>query len=81
VPRAYRFGIRVRSDAENQRLRILLNDRFIGTMDAVPAWSDREVTIPADAVRPGRNFVRLRRPGDGPWEGEIAVAGAWMEPE
>lgn len=80
-PHVYRFGLRVRSDVADQRLRILFNDRFLGAVDGGPEWADREVAVPPDAVRAGRNFVRLRRPGDGPWEGEIAVAGAWLEPE
>ncbi|HET7291207.1 MAG TPA: hypothetical protein VFM88_02170 [Vicinamibacteria bacterium] len=80
-PRAYRFGIRVRTEAEGQRLRILVNDRFLGAVDVGPGWTDREVAVPADAVRSGRNFLRVRRPGEGPWDGELAVAGAWMEPD
>ena len=80
-PRAYRFGLRVRSEPGELRLRVLLNDRFLGALDVGPDWADREVAIPMDAARGGRNFLRLRRPGEGPWEGEIAVAGAWLEPE
>ncbi len=80
-PRAYRCGLRVRSEAGEQRLRILLNDRFLGAVDVGSDWMDREVAVPPQSVRPGRNFVRLRRPGEGPWQGEIAVAGAWLEAE
>ncbi len=80
-PRAYRFGVRAHSDGPEQRLRILLNDRFLGVLDVPPEWTDLEVIVPAGVVRPGRNFVRFRRPGEGPWEGQIAVAGAWLDPE
>ena len=72
---------RARSDAGEQRLRVLLNDRFLGAFDVGADWVDEELAVPADAARAGRNFVRLRRPGEGPWEGGIAVAGAWLEPE
>ena len=79
-PRPYRFGLRARSDGPSQRLRVLFNDRFLGAGDVGPDWTDLEVDVPAEAVRPGRNYLRLRRPGEGPREGEIAVAGAWLDP-
>jgi hypothetical protein len=81
--RVYRFGARVHastSAAEPPKLRLLVNDRFVGAWTLAPGWKDYEIEVPADAVRPGRNALRLRRPGDGPWEGQLAVAGAWMEP-
>jgi len=81
APRTYRLGVRGRSDAGEQRLRVLLNDRFLGAVDVGPEWADLDVAVPAEAVRPGRNFLRLRRPGEGPWEAEVAIAGAWLEPE
>jgi hypothetical protein len=78
-PRRYRFGLRARADVA-ARLRVLVNDRHVGAFDVGPAWADYEVEVPEDALRPARNFIRLRRPGEGPWPGEIAIAGAWMDP-
>jgi hypothetical protein len=62
------------------RLRVLLNERVLGAVEIAGAWADLELAVPEELSRPGRNFVRLRRPGDGPWEGEIEIAGAWLEP-
>jgi hypothetical protein len=79
-PRGYRFGLRARADPP-ARLRVMVNERHVGSLDVGPEWADLEVAVPGDVPRAGRNFVRLRRPGDGPWEGEVRVAGAWLEPE
>lgn len=76
-PRTYRFGVRARGPG---RLRVLLNDRVLGAVELGAEWGDHEVAVPEDLPRPGRNFILLRRPGDGPWEGEIQIAGAWLEP-
>jgi len=80
--RSYRFGLRLRATggAQPVRVRVLMNDRFLGALDAGAAWTDPEVVVPAEVSRPGRNFIRLKRPGDGPWDGELDVAGAWLEP-
>ena len=79
--RAYRLGARVRlQGASSGRLRVLMNDKVLGSWDLTDAFADYEVTVPLEAVRPGRNALRFRRPGEGPWEGEIAVAGVWAEP-
>jgi len=78
-PRPYRFGLRARADGPT-RLRVLMNDRVIGAIDLTADWGDYELPVPEDLARSGRNYLRLRRPGEGPWEGEIRVAGAWLEP-
>jgi hypothetical protein len=81
--RAYQLGARLRplGAMPPQRVRVLVNERFVGAWDLGAEWEDYELEVPADALRMGRNAVRLRRPGDGPWEGTIAVAGAWLEPQ
>lgn len=79
-PRAYRFGVRARGALPPLRVRVLMNDRVLGSLEAGEDWGDFEVAVPADVARPGRNFVRLRRAGDRPREGAIDVAGAWLEP-
>jgi hypothetical protein len=80
--RRYRFGARVlvSGASESAKLRVLVNDRFVGAWALDPGWRDYEVDVPQSALTAGRNAVRLRRPGDGPWQGTFAVAGAWMEP-
>jgi len=79
--RAYRLGARVRLEgAGSGRLRVLMNDRVLGSWDLSGAFADYEVTAPLESVRPGRNSLRFRRPGEGPWEGEIEIAGVWAEP-
>jgi hypothetical protein len=46
----------------------------------VPGFSDQAVDVPADALRPGRNFVRLRIVSGESVERAVAVAGLWAEP-
>jgi hypothetical protein len=80
--RAYRFGARLRSAGPDAaRLRVLLNDRIAGSWDAGTAWSDYELAVPADALRAGRNFVRLKAVGESARDAAFAVAGAWLEPD
>jgi hypothetical protein len=80
--RDYVLGARLRVvDAPEARLRVLMNDRVLGVWELRPAASDYEVSVPAEAVRPGRNALRFKRPGDGPWPGRLAVAGVWLEPK
>ncbi len=76
-PRAYVLGLRARGAG---RLRVLMNDRVLGAVELGAEWGDHEVAVPEDLPRTGRNFIRLRRPGDGPWDGEVEIAGAWLEP-
>lgn len=79
--RAYRLGARVQLEGAGRgRLRVLMNDQVLGSWDLTDAFADYEVPVPVETVRPGRNGLRFRRPGEGPWAGEIAVAGAWAEP-
>jgi hypothetical protein len=63
-----------------ERLRVTVNDRVVGALDVSSGWSDGELDVPAAALRAGRNFIRLRRAGDGPFAGAVAVAGVWLEP-
>jgi hypothetical protein len=44
---------------------------------AAGAWQDVSLEVPAEALRPGRNLLRLRSSGPA---GELAVAGLWLEP-
>ena len=79
--RAYRLGARMRLEgAGSGRLRVLMNDKVLGSWDLTDAFADYEVPVPVEAVRPGRNALRFRRPGEAPWEGEVEVAGVWAEP-
>ena len=54
-PRSYRLGLRVRSEAGEQRLRVLLNDRFLEAVDVGREWAEREV-----AFSGGRCASRVR---------------------
>lgn len=75
--REYRFGARLRVSGEGPaRLRLLVNQRVAGSLEAGPAWADAELLVPASFWRAGRNQVRLRRL-DG---GVVAIAGLWLEP-
>jgi hypothetical protein len=79
--RDYVLGARLRVlGAPEARLRILMNDRVLGVWELTATASDNELAVPAAFVRPGRNALRFKRPGEGPWPGQIAVAGAWLEP-
>ena len=80
--RPYRFGARLRSVGPGaSRLRVLVNDRIAGSWDAGTSWSDYGLDVPADALRPGRNFIRLKRVGESTQDAAFAVAGAWLEPD
>jgi hypothetical protein len=80
--RPYEVGARLRVlGSPSARVRVLLNDRVVGLWDVTPGFEDFTLATAADVVRPGRNALRFKRPGDGPWEGEIAVAGVWMDPK
>lgn len=79
--RPYELGARVRVlGAPGARLRVLLNDRVVGLWEVGPSPVDQVLSVPSEVVRPGRNALRFKRPGDGPWDGTIAVAGVWMDP-
>jgi hypothetical protein len=62
------------------RVRVLVNQRAVGALSVVPGFSDQAVDVPADALRPGRNFVRLRIVSGESVERAVAVAGLWAEP-
>jgi hypothetical protein len=79
--RAYALGARVCVlGASEARLRVLFNERVVGTWGLGARFAEQALRVPADLVRPGRNALRFKRPGAGPWRGEIAVAGVWAEP-
>jgi hypothetical protein len=73
----YHLGARARSlpGAGSSRLRVLLNDRVVGSLELTEAFLDRELDVPASALRPGRNALTLRPLGAG-----AAIAGVWLEP-
>jgi hypothetical protein len=75
--RPYRIGARLRASG-GRRLRVSVNDRDVGALDAGESWADRELAVPAETLRSGRNFVRLRQAGED--AGPVAVAGLWLEP-
>jgi hypothetical protein len=74
-PIASVFGLRLRAQPAG-RCRLVVNDVVVGSCEAGPEWSDCSYDLPAERLRRGRNFVRLRRVG----EGRLDVAGAWLEP-
>lgn len=80
-PREARLGLRLRlapgATAGSARLRLLVNQRVAGSVEAGPAWADAELAVPGDFWRPGRNAVRLRLLDEGT---SVAVAGLWLEP-
>jgi hypothetical protein len=79
----YVLGARVRSrGSEATAVRVLVNERPIGIWDVRAEWADQELSVPLELLRPGRNFVRLRRVGDPPSdESRVAVAGVWLQPQ
>jgi hypothetical protein len=74
-PIASVFGARVRARAP-VRCRLVVNDAVLGSCEVGTEWSDCTYDVPAACLRRGRNFVRLRRMG----EGDLEVAAAWLEP-
>jgi hypothetical protein len=59
-------------------VRVLVNQRPLGGWSVEGGeWRDFSLDVPAEALRPGRNLLRLRRPSDA---GELAVAGLWLDP-
>ena len=60
------------------RVGVLVNQRPVGTWDVLPGWKDYELSVGAELLRPGRNFLRLRVAAEG--ARNMAVAGVWMEP-
>src|SRR5262245_47325666 len=65
--------------APGEAVRVLVNQRPVGGWQVAPGgWEDLTLEVPAEALRAGRNLVRIRR-GDGSGA-ELAVAGLWLEP-
>lgn len=61
------------------RVRVIVNQRPFEALEVGPAWRDLEQVLPADALRAGRNLLRLRVVALA--EGrELCVAGASLEP-
>ncbi len=76
----YRVGIRARAaGAGRLAVRLLINTRPFGVWEIEEAWSDHEAVVATDALRAGRNTIRLRvvsAPSS-----RLDVAGAWIAPE
>ena len=68
------FGARLLAPAGGTRVRLIVNQRPVGGWDVGPAWADHELDIPADALVPGRNNLRLKV------SGPVAVGGMWLRP-
>jgi hypothetical protein len=74
-PAPYQVGLRWRG-SRPLRGRVLVNGHVLGSCDVPITLSDCTLDVPAAQLRPGRNDLRLRPLG----EGELQVAGAWLEP-
>jgi hypothetical protein len=83
-PGPYRLGARLRAeiggDDDPVRVRVLVNQRVVGSWTARREWADDALDVPADVLRPGRNFVRLRRAGAPLSGAAVDVAGLWLAP-
>jgi hypothetical protein len=83
-PGPYRLGARLRAEGggegDSLRVRVLVNQRVVGSWTAGGEWADEALDVPADALRPGRNFVRLRRVGGPATVAVIEIAGVWLAP-
>jgi hypothetical protein len=77
-PAAYRLGARMSAPSE-VRVRLLVNQRPSGLWTVGAGWSDYEQEVAPEALRAGRNFIRLRLVQVGEAERPV-VAGLWMEP-
>ncbi len=80
-PAAYRLGVRARGpggDGGGLSVRVFVNQRPAGVWALAPEWTDFETAVPAELLRPGRNFFRLRILSGG--TGGVDVAGAWLAP-
>jgi hypothetical protein len=79
-PSPYRLGARlaVPDDAAAMDVQVLVNQRPVGGWHLAPGgWQEVSLEIPAEALRGGRNLLRIRRVGGA---GELAVAGLWLDP-
>jgi hypothetical protein len=63
----------------SSRLRVLVNQRVVGSVMVGLDWADVELPVPADVLRPGRNALRLRYLERAPDTG-VCVAGAALAP-
>ncbi|HEY3119080.1 MAG TPA: hypothetical protein VGL15_00535 [Vicinamibacteria bacterium] len=76
-PRPAQVGARLSAiGSEPARVRVLWNDRPIGSWDVGGGWNDYELELPVEVQRAGRNFLRLRLAS-----GAVAVAGLWVDPQ
>jgi hypothetical protein len=79
--RPYRLGARLfvpGGPPPRVGVRVLVNQRHVGGWSLEGGeWRDASLEVPADALRPGRNQVRIRREGA---PVELAVAGLWLDP-
>lgn len=76
VLRAVQFGDGVTGSS---RLRVLVNQRVVGSIVVGSEWDDSELDVPADVLRPGRNLLRLRHVERAADAG-VCVAGAALAP-
>jgi len=76
--RPYRLGARLASLASSPGAAgaaVLVNQRPIGVWSVTAGeWQDVSLDVPAEALRPGRNLLRLRSSAG------LAVAGLWLDP-
>ena len=76
--RPYRLGARLASLATSPGVAdagVLVNQRPIGVWSvSAGEWQDVSLDVPAEALRPGRNLLRLRSSAG------LAVAGLWLDP-
>ena len=71
----YRLGVRWRATGR-LRVRVLVNDRVLGSSEVGTAFQDLVMDVPAASLRAGRNQLRFRPLGDG----DLELAGAWLDP-
>jgi hypothetical protein len=80
--RPYAIGARLAlvdgASGDSALVSVLVNQRPVGRWTVEGGeWRDLSLDVPADALRPGRNQVRLRGSAG---SGSLAVAGLWLDP-
>jgi hypothetical protein len=81
-PARYRLGARLlwRDGAASGTAAVsaIVNQKLLGGVGVdAGGWRDVSIDVPPEVLRPGRNTLRLRWSGG---EGELAVAGLWLDP-
>jgi hypothetical protein len=82
-PRPYRLGARLALPAGaatpmDVRVLVVVNQRPVGSWEVAPGeWQEVSLEIPAEALRAGRNLLRIRRAAGA---SELAVGGLWLDP-